>query len=47
MNKEARTVTAIGIHKHISERETSINGLDLFSLKAMLDKLENKREAIK
>ena len=47
MNKEARTATAIGIYKHISERETSVNGLDLFSLKAMLDKLENKREAIK
>lgn len=47
MNKEARTVTAIGIYKHISDRETSVKGLDLFSLKAMLDKLESKREAVK
>ena len=47
MNKEARTATAIGIYKHISERETSVKGVDIYSLKAMLDKLESKREAVK
>ena len=47
MNREARKETSIGIYKHISKRETNIKGVDIYSLKAMLEKLENKREAIK
>lgn len=47
MDREAKKETAIGIYKKISDRETSVKGLDIFSLKAMLDKLESKREAVK
>ena len=47
MDREARKETAIRIYKQISDREISVKGLDLFSLKAMLEKLESKREAVK
>lgn len=47
MDREARKETAIGIYKHISKRETNIKGVDIYSLKAMLDKLESKKVAIK
>lgn len=47
MDREAKKETAIGIYKKISDRETKVKGLDIISLKAMLDKLESKREAVK